>query len=192
MARVLQGIAATIVWVAGLALLADTIGTEGLGNAMGITSVGWTIAAVAGPLLGGVVYDRAGYYAVYYMSFGLIAMDALLRITMIEKKVAKKWQEEPSDTAQVVETDREKCATSQSGENGLESAAASGGSPVTNNTFSAQESGVLPPVLTLLASRRMLTAIWGTLVASAIVTSFDSVLPLHVKAIFGVRAIRDI
>ena len=43
MARVLQGIAATIVWVSGLSMLVDSVGTEGIGNAMGITSLGWTV-----------------------------------------------------------------------------------------------------------------------------------------------------
>ncbi|KAK5007264.1 hypothetical protein LTR16_000947, partial [Cryomyces antarcticus] len=43
----------------------------------------------------------------------------------------------------------------------------------------------LPPIITLLASRRLLAALWGCLVQASLLTSFDSVLPLFVRATFG-------
>ena len=46
-----------------------------------------------GPLLGGAVYAKAGYYAVFAMCFGLIGLDILLRLATIEKKIAAKWTE---------------------------------------------------------------------------------------------------
>ena len=187
-ARVLQGISATIVWVAGLSLLTDTIGTEGLGNAMGITSLGWTIAAVMGPLLGGVVYDRAGYFAVYYMAFGLIALDAIMRITIIEKKVARKWLDERPSFSHAAGSEKEQRPATLP-QQGCPESPIAGNSIITNSQSSTRGGSRLPPMLTLLSSRRMLNAIWGTLVASAVLTSFDSVLPLHVKAIFGVRTL---
>ena len=145
---------------------------------------------MAGPLLGGVVYDKAGYFAVFYMSSGLITIDALLRITMIEKKAAAKWLEEPTDSSEAVERRKEKGKEKTTAvlpeENSGDAPAVCNESAATDGQSSSTTSNRLPPILTLLASRRMLSAIWGTLVASAILTSFDSVLPLHVKAIFGV------
>ena len=62
-ARVLQGCSASVVWVVALTLLADTVGSEQVGNAMGTAMLGSTVGTLAGPVLGGVVYQNAGYYA---------------------------------------------------------------------------------------------------------------------------------
>ncbi|KAL8637123.1 MAG: hypothetical protein Q9228_005570 [Teloschistes exilis] len=92
--RLLQGISAAIVWTVGLALLVDTVGQQEVGQVMGFVSIAMSVAILVAPLLGGVVYDRAGYYGVYYMAFALIVLDIILRMVMIEKKVALKWQKE--------------------------------------------------------------------------------------------------
>ena len=90
--RLLQGISAAIVWTVGLALLVDTVGPEEVGQVMGFVSVSMSVGILVAPLLGGVVYSRAGYYGVYYMAFALIILDIILRLTMIEKKFAVKWE----------------------------------------------------------------------------------------------------
>lgn len=92
--RILQGISAAIVWTVGLALLVDTVGQKEVGQVMGLVSISMSVAILVAPLLGGVVYDRAGYYGVYYMAFALIILDIILRMTMIEKKIARKWDKE--------------------------------------------------------------------------------------------------
>lgn len=77
--RLFQGFAAGIVWTVGQALLVDTVGQADIGQIMGYVSISMSIGIVVSPLLGGVVYDAAGYYAVYYMSFGILALDIILR-----------------------------------------------------------------------------------------------------------------
>lgn len=89
--RVLQGISAAVVWVVGLALLVDTVGPDEVGQAMGYMGVSMSLAMLLAPLLGGVVFAQAGYYAVFAMAFGLMVLDIFLRIVLIEKKVAKRW-----------------------------------------------------------------------------------------------------
>ncbi|KAL8699019.1 MAG: hypothetical protein Q9201_006242 [Fulgogasparrea decipioides] len=89
--RLLQGISAAIVWTVGLALLVDTVGQKEIGQVMGFVSIAMSVAILVAPLLGGVVYARAGYYGVYYMAFALIVLDIILRMVMIEKKVAERW-----------------------------------------------------------------------------------------------------
>ncbi|KAL8671261.1 MAG: hypothetical protein Q9168_004230 [Polycauliona sp. 1 TL-2023] len=92
--RLLQGISAAIVWTVGLALLVDTVGQGEIGQVMGYISISMSVSMLVAPLLGGVVYDRGGYYAVYYMAFALIIVDIILRTVMIEKKVACRWQQQ--------------------------------------------------------------------------------------------------
>ena len=92
--RLLQGLSAGVVWVAGLAVLADTTGSDDIGETMGIVSLAYSLGILIAPLLGGVVYQSGGYYSVFYMAFGLIFLDIVLRFTFIEKKVKA-----PSSTA---------------------------------------------------------------------------------------------
>lgn len=61
--RLLQGMSAAVVWVVGLALLADTVGRDEIGKAMGIVSAALSAGMFVAPLLGGVVYEHGGYYA---------------------------------------------------------------------------------------------------------------------------------
>lgn len=100
--RVLQGVSAAIVWSVGLALLADTMG-KNIGQAMGYISIAMSMGLLVSPAVGGAVYAAAGYYAVYYVAFGLIFLDILLRLLLIEKKVARQWiDDEESDPVQTI------------------------------------------------------------------------------------------
>ena len=45
------------------------------------------------PAIGGILYEKAGYYALFIVMFALLALDILLRLVIIEKKLAKQWQE---------------------------------------------------------------------------------------------------
>jgi MFS family permease len=89
--RILQGASASIVWTVGFALLVDTVGQAEIGKTLGWTNISMSVSILSSPLLGGVVYQRAGYYSVYYMAFGLIALDILFRLLLIEKKIARQW-----------------------------------------------------------------------------------------------------
>lgn len=167
-----------------------------------------SVGILLAPLLGGVVYERAGYYPVFYMAFGLIALDILLRMVLIEKKIARQWlrdevpDSEGASSPEELSKDAEKLGTvtgshehgsqhnEKSGEDKLglstsgaiggqttprkvspdnvEQVAASGGRisddrkiPETQTTPTPTKKRTRwPPVLTLLKSRRLLTALW--------------------------------
>lgn len=87
----MQGLSASVVWTVGLALVSDTVEKDQIGQALGYTTAAFSIGSLAGPLLGGVVYARGGYYAVFAMGFALILLDILLRLFMIEKSMAAQW-----------------------------------------------------------------------------------------------------
>ena len=212
--RVLQGISAAVVWVVGLALLVDTVGPDEVGQAMGYVSLSMSLAMLVAPLLGGVVFAAAGYYAVFAMSFGLMVLDIFLRLVMIEKKVAARWlspqtrQAEPktvpaTDARQSV-NDIEMDAVTKDDAN----AQVATDQPVdrpdlqrgvtTKSTRSAAEEVLrestppllkhwtarLPPVIWLLSSRRLLSAVWACTVQAILLTAFDSILPLFVRDTF--------
>jgi MFS family permease len=89
--RVIQGIAAAVVWTVGAALLVDTVGEDNVAQALGYVVISMNVGYLLAPLLGGVVYNQGGYYAVFGMAFGLIGLDIILRLFLIEQKIAKQW-----------------------------------------------------------------------------------------------------
>ncbi|KAI1455290.1 MFS general substrate transporter [Annulohypoxylon moriforme] len=99
--RLLQGFSAAIVWSVGCALLVDTM-KSAVGVALGYLGISMSVGLLIAPVIGGSVYSAAGYYAVYYIAFGVIAVDILLRLVMIEKKVAKQWINEDEDSSSPV------------------------------------------------------------------------------------------
>lgn len=83
-ARGLQGLSGAAVWVAGLALVVDTVAEDRVGEAMGYTTMGMSVGSLLGPAAGGVLYDKLGFYGAFYVPIALIVLDIVLRLVMIE------------------------------------------------------------------------------------------------------------
>ncbi|KAI9055526.1 hypothetical protein LZ554_000474 [Drepanopeziza brunnea f. sp. 'monogermtubi'] len=204
--RILQGCSAAVVWTVGQALLVDTVGQKDIGQMLGYVGISMSLGILLAPLLGGIVYEKAGYYPVFYMAFGLIAVDILLRLVLVEKRVARQWLDEDENTeSEETSRDPEKLVIDsrsregthsddiglQQGPDQAEKAASSRQDPVARQspetqmpTPTQQPSSKWPPVLTLLKSRRLLTALWGWIVQGSQMTAFDAVIPLYVQRTF--------
>jgi MFS family permease len=96
--RILQGLSAAIVWTVGLALMADTV-PDRIGEAMGYSAIAMSMGLLVSPAIGGAVFAAKGYYAVYYIAFGCIALDIILRMILIEKKIARQWIGDEGDSS---------------------------------------------------------------------------------------------
>lgn len=170
--RLLQGLSAAIVWSVGCALLVDTMESS-VGVAMGYVNISMSVALLIAPVLGGSVYDAVGYYAVYYISFGVIGLDILLRLVMIEKKVAKQWlQDSPhacqEDTSETVDT-TEKSVLELHQPFSEDPGAAGNSLPVPGHCRATQDEQTTTPgrkkprnsLFVLLRSGRLLAALYG-------------------------------
>lgn len=165
--RILQGMSAAVVWTTGLALLADNVGNEELGKCLGFVSLGMCSGVFLGPLLGGVVYDQGGYYAVYAMAFALIVVDLLLRLIMVEKRVALRYiATADAGDHELISAGEEKADPKGEGAQVTDLPAASG--PVAERTR-------LPPIISLLGSGRILVQLFAAIVFATMMTSFDAV-----------------
>jgi MFS family permease len=196
-------------WVVGLALLADTVPQEHLTQAMGYVSLGMSLGILIAPLLGGIVFDRGGYNAVFGMAYALIGVDVLLRLLLVEKKIAARW--DPAAAVQVRTTARQGLVAQDTpeqegvdvvrdGDMVVQSTDLEKGAPVISDpaaattvnpltilpaeTESRRRRDRLPPVIGLLYSRRLLSALWAAMIQAAIFTGFDSTLTLRAAELF--------
>lgn len=183
--RLIQGLSASVVWCVGLALLADIAGENDAGQAMGYVSVAFSTGVLIAPLLGGVVYARAGYYAVFYMTFSVIAVDIILRLALIEKKIAVRWDIVSEVELQSSMKQEDTAAASSQEPSSMPVPKQEGTSLTNSNAAIAFKRSRVPPVLLLMKSRRMLAAFWATFVISSLLTAFDATLPLYCNRIFG-------
>lgn len=175
--RLLQGFSAAIVWSVGCALLVDTMDTA-VGVAMGYVSISMSVALLIAPVIGGAVYGSVGYYAVYYISFGVVGLDILLRLVMIEKKVAKQWT--TSETRDVNKTETRPAAGEEKAVHLSNEQPKGGDIPVEGTPSTAdkaQTSGgdLAAPkkkprsaLAILVRSRRLLAALYGITVQGSI------------------------
>ncbi|KAL7622733.1 hypothetical protein AAE478_006411 [Parahypoxylon ruwenzoriense] len=209
--RILQGLSAGIVWSVGCALLVDTMASA-TGVAMGYVGISMSVGLLLAPVIGGAVYSAAGYYAVYYIAFGVIAVDILLRLFMIEKKVAKQWIDEGRGSDPLTEPDQpdvEKNASpaapiSESGEksagavetrqNGaredhVETANTTDREPSEQQAAPDHPDMGRRPIIILLKSPRLQAALYGLFAQAEFKLTvgrmgFDAVLALFVQCTF--------
>jgi MFS family permease len=189
--RLLQGFSAAIVWTVGQALLVDTVGQREIGQTLGWVSLSMSLGILVAPMLGGVVYERCGYYAVFYMAFALIALDIFLRLALIEKKLAQQWDmaentsvepqevSSPEPSADVELVTRPEPAYYSATKDEEKSPV-----QITMDAPPEVPRTKLPPAFLLLKSRRLLAALWGCIIQGSLISAFDSVVPLFVQKVF--------
>ncbi|KAH6668990.1 major facilitator superfamily domain-containing protein [Halenospora varia] len=172
-ARALQGASATVLWVAGMALLSDTMGASTAGAAMGWQAVGRFFGVVLGPSLSGIVFELSGHYAVFGMAFIVLVIDVVLRFAMIERKVAEKWIVEDIANSRSVSEDTPLLENASGNISPQPSA-----TPVENNAR-------VPSTLELLTNTRLLMALWAQFLCSITLTALESVIPLYTMQLFN-------
>jgi MFS family permease len=161
--RVLQGWSSAIVSIAGLALLRDGMGKQRLGEALGYMELGSTLGVITGPSIGGLVYQKGGYYAVCSLGFVIAVLDLMLRLAVLEKEVP--GSRIHNDATSTSHTISERSAESRADVPG----------------FKQQK---IPTSLRLLKESRMWITLWGLAFDGIVTGAFDAVRPLHLLLSF--------
>ena len=206
LARALQGISAAVVWTIGLALLLDTVGSEKLGVTIGSIFGFISIGELAAPVLGGVVYDKAGYGAVFAMAFAMLALDFIMRLMVVEKKTAKKYDSSikiPGDLDQDPEDGNAEQEQTHGNAEDREGGDANESDPLlSRNGKSSSENSQwhikaerVPgwvkklPILYCLSSPRLLVAELVAFMQATLLSTFDATIPTEAKSLFGFNSL---
>lgn len=184
-ARILEGLSSAVVSTVGYALLTDVVDPAHLGKAMGYTSLALSFGLLIGPVVGGVLYEYCGYFQVYLPAFGLIAMEIILRLMIIEReKPARPPPSSSSSPAKAAAAAENDVPPSEETSPLLHHH-----HPTSTNDAPAQPAVVpLNAYTTLLSSPRFLTALAALLVLNSIACGFDSTLTPFIHATFHLRA----
>ncbi|KAL8721847.1 MAG: hypothetical protein Q9225_001561 [Loekoesia sp. 1 TL-2023] len=182
-ARILQGTSAAVVWTIGLALVLDTVGPENLGKTIGSIFGFISVGELAAPVLGGVVYKKAGYPGVFGIGFAILAIDFIMRLLLIEKKVAAQWQtngseaednpeEQDGDTGDDEDVNEEEPLLRKKEEDGYK---VPEGQPKAVKAF---------PILYCLKDPRLLTALLLAFNQATLLATFDATIPTEAEELF--------
>ena len=187
--RLLQGVSAGMLWVVCLALLTNTVGTGGIGQAVGVIGIPMSIGPIVGSLLGG--YASGGYYAVFELLLAMLEVDVLLRLAMVERMVAQKWLEaevvHPRTTESSLKSDLPAISKPYTEISPASFMMAESDDKITDREGPSTpfQHRQLPPKLRLLLSFRMLVALTGGLLQSSSNVASDSTLTLIVDSLSG-------
>ncbi|OAG20098.1 MFS general substrate transporter [Alternaria alternata] len=183
-ARFLQGASGGVVWTIGIALVIETVGNENLGKTMGTIFSFISVAGLFSPMVGGLLYARTGYKGVFGVGVSLIGIDFILRVLVVEKKVAAKYSSPDSHASEPDGNDHED--TEQT--------------PLLPNSHSSIDRYRLPkptnrftrnfPILMLFRDASLLTAIWIGFMQALLLGSFDATVPLVASEQFGFDSLK--
>jgi MFS family permease len=169
-------------------LIVDTVGEARVGQAMAYASSAMSMGLVLGSVLGGILYDRRGYYAAFILAFAIIGLDLVLRIILVEKKIAVRYA--PS---QVTEEENTGSIKLQSVPPPAETPESSESRPQPTRSSSAaalsSHGSRIPPVIRILKYPRLLVALFLSFVQALILAAFDATLPLYLNALFNFTAL---
>ncbi|TFK26563.1 MFS general substrate transporter [Coprinopsis marcescibilis] len=188
-ARVLQGIGSSFLWVVGLALLADAVPEQLIGQQLGLAMMGMPLGMTLGPPLGGALYSRFGFRGPFVFGIVVSAVDLCGRILVIERKDSVQWGFDPH----VLPSKGTKEATNFDDPESKERPAAGIDkvSDLSLSTLEPKEDGpirkvsLVKTIWTLCKNRRALAAFLVTLVYGVLLSSMEPSVPVHLKEAWG-------
>lgn len=167
--RFIQGASGGVVWTVGLALISDVADDNNIAQLMGYPGAAMSMGLVFGPLIGGIVYERAGYYPVFGICFGILVLDVVLRILMKEPR-----KNHPHHSSQGSDQSFSIDATSEHSDTLEED---------------TEKPAATMAMVKLLQSPRILAGLLVSIVMGWLFSSFDSVLTMHVKEVFSFNSL---
>ncbi|KAH7245057.1 major facilitator superfamily domain-containing protein [Fusarium tricinctum] len=174
LARILQGMAAAVVWTVGLAIIQDSVGSGKLGQAIGAIFSVVTTGELIAPALGGLLYDATGMDTVFWLSAATLGIELILLLLVVESKTLVAEQ-----TCRAQDHDAE---SSQANEQTRLLPAI----PDDKYKIEGDVGSIFRalPILYCFRETRLLVALGLTAVQGSILGAFDATIPTEAAALF--------
>lgn len=192
-ARILQGISAAVVWTIGLALVLDTVGSEKLGVTIGGIFSFISVGELVAPILGGVLYGKTGVAGVFGLGGAVLGIDFLMRLVVIEKKVAAKYGESIDDDDGEPRGREGREGDEEANE---ESPLIGDGGQTDDDEKEWKITKPQPkwirtfPILYCLGDARLLTAQLVAFTQATLISVFDATIPTEAQSLFDVSSLK--
>lgn len=205
--RFVQAFASNSIFVLGLATIAENIPSNRMGQTMGLVTIAVSVGTSAGTMLAGILLELIGYWPTWCTAFALIAVDAVMRLLIVEKgngeknatsqhciRAARELQKDhpdPEHSPLLPDVDDELHPPSSSSSSSCYSASStksnsnSSASSLTNECPYVEEKSGLSYYTFLIRQRRFVAGVTSYMCYSIIIASFDTTLPLHVRDAFN-------
>ncbi|KAK8219318.1 hypothetical protein M8818_001052 [Zalaria obscura] len=192
LARILQGISAAVVWTIGLALCLETVGPKNLGKTIGSIFSFISVGNLVSPLLGGVLYKKTGYPGVFGIGFAILAIDFIMRLLVIEKKVARRYDAEDPSAVGDLDTTPSHHTDGQDEENDSDEEQPLLGKEIDEFKLSENQSALARkiPILPLLKDPRLVTAFLVAFIQAVLLGSFDATIPTIAQELFAFDSLK--
>lgn len=182
--QVLQSLASSAVWIVAFATLVDNVDGENKGKVTGTAMSIVGTGIFAGPMVSGILLQLFGYWPAWSAALLLLAVDFFARLVMIDNRSAlstsPNW-DAASNATEPEERTEERTAL-LAGQQRDHQTPADGQKTDTTTTNPDSPRGFYS---IMLRNPQILASIFNTLIMSSVLASFDTTLPLHVRAIFG-------
>lgn len=163
---------------------------ESLGKVYGLSMSFVSAGVVAGPAVAGAVLELAGYWTAWSIPLGLLLLDTIMRSVMIETPKAPSTTTksssptptlsgEPSEASALLQHTRNQLYNMNTIDPDYEPWHDIGPEP---DPDPDPEPGFYE---TMLTDPRVLVGLANTVLSSALLASFDTTLPLHLRNTFG-------
>ncbi|KAI9652298.1 MAG: hypothetical protein M1831_007084 [Alyxoria varia] len=219
-ARLAQGASSAFVWTIGLALCIDTVGPENLGKTIGSIFSFITVGELFAPVLGGSLYQKFGLSAVAALAIALLVLDFVMRLLLIEKKVAARYVEREQQRTSSMDGFQQSNGTAEP--RSTADAASSDGHDEEDDSHTPTESSPLlkpsrseassdssdfyyitpakdepswlyrnAPILRCLRSASLVVALVVALVQAFLLAAFDATIPTHAYDTYGFDSLQS-
>lgn len=180
--RVLQAIGGTAAWIIGFATLRDSIDSKNIGKTFGIVRSCVSLGALAGPAVAGVLLELTGYWATWGSILFILAVDVVMRLLMVEQRNrepnSNKFDNRDRQGSHASEsTDETSPLISDDVEQSLDPRVGDRRKETSGHTESFFRVICLQP--------RVITALLCSTIYTAILASYSTTIPIHVKDAFG-------
>ncbi|KAI5923025.1 major facilitator superfamily domain-containing protein [Camillea tinctor] len=180
-ARLLQGMSAAVVWTVGLAMVIDTVGPQDIGKVIGLIFSFISIGGLMSPVIGGILYEKTGYVGVFGIASSLLGLDFLMRLVVIEKKTAAKFDNDiPSNPCDFWIRDEGVDAEA------TEEDALVPKSDDSTYKFRGEQSKAIQslPILACFKDLRFLMTLLLAFVQALLLSAFDATVPTEAQSLF--------